>query len=167
MKTYIGIDNGTTGSIALVSEYSTIRAFFMTPVFSQLNYTKEKKNITRIDRKALLDILVRYNVFDEKSVLAVLERPMVNPQRFNASLCAVRALESTLGVLEDMEIPYMYIDSKEWQKAMLPHGVSGDSLKSASKDIGIRLFPEFKDLIVKHKDADSLLIAEYSRRKGY
>ena len=47
---------------------------------------------------------------------------------------------------------------------MLPKGCKGAELKAASKDVGIRLFPQHKEIIVKQKDADSLLIAEWARR---
>jgi len=64
--------------------------------------------------------------------------------------------------LEDAQWPYEYIDSKEWQKVLLPKGIKGsDELKKASLDIGKRMFPTLK---IK-KDADGLLIAEYLRRK--
>ena len=43
----------------------------------------------------------------------------------------------------------MYIDSKEWQKELLPSGCKGEELKTASRDIGCRLFPKYKDLIIK------------------
>jgi hypothetical protein len=87
---------------------------------------------------------------------------MVNSTRFNATLSAIRALEATLIALEQAQWPYEYIDSKEWQKELLPKGLKGsDELKNASLDIGKRLFPE---LNIK-KDADGLLIAEYLRRK--
>jgi hypothetical protein len=91
---------------------------------------------------------------------------MVNPQRFKASTSALRALEATIIVLEELRLPFQYIDSKEWQKEMLPKGIKGSSeLKKASLDIGNRLFPQFKD--VKHGDRDGLLMAEYCRRKGF
>ena len=57
----------------------------------------------------------------------------------------------------------MYVDSKDWQKVLLPKGTKGsDELKKASLDIGNRLFPQFADN--KHKDRDGILIAEYGRR---
>jgi hypothetical protein len=87
---------------------------------------------------------------------------MVNSTRFNATLSAIRALEATLIALERSQFPYEYIDSKEWQKVLLPKGLKGsDELKAASLDIGKRLFPS---LDIK-KDADGLLIAEYMRRR--
>jgi hypothetical protein len=87
---------------------------------------------------------------------------MVNSTRFNASLSAIRALEATLIALEESKLPYEYIDSKEWQKHLLPKGLKGsDELKKASLDIGKRLFPSLE----LKKDADGVLIAEYLRRK--
>jgi hypothetical protein len=58
----------------------------------------------------------------------------------------------------------MYCDSKDWQKDMLPRGCKKEELKTASLDIGKRLFPsiDWKGF----KDADSLLMAEWARRKG-
>lgn len=47
---------------------------------------------------------------------------------------------------------------------LLPKGISGEELKKASLDIGGRLFPQFKEY--NHPDRDSLLIAEYARRKN-
>ena len=66
-------------------------------------------------------------------------------------------------MLEKLGIPYQFIDSREWQSVMLPKGTKGsDLLKKASYDIGKRLFP---GLVEKQKDADSLLIAEFVRRR--
>jgi len=92
-------------------------------------------------------------------VFCLLERPMVNPGRFKATASALRALEATLIVLERLNIPFQYIDSKEWQRHLLPKGIEKDELKKAALDVARRLFPS-----VQTKDADSLLIAEYARR---
>ena len=79
-------------------------------------------------------------------------------------MSAIRALEATLIALEILEMPYEYIDSKEWQKGLLPEGLKGEALKPASLDVGRRLFPkiDFKGFA----DADSLLIAEYQRKRN-
>ena len=160
-KTYIAADNGTSGSLSIITESDYF--FYPTPTFSEQNYTKTKANITRIDTNKLLEILTPYK---ENSIM-VLERPLVNPGRFKATLCAIRALEATLICLEILKIPYRYIDSKEWQKELLPSGCVGDELKSASRDIGKRLFPKYADIFIKRKEADGMLIAEYARRKGF
>lgn len=167
-KLYIGIDNGVTGTVAWVSNIHPA-GFLETPVKSEQSYTREKKNITRIDTKALesvlFELMEKANVTPDEC-LAVIERPMVNPMRFMASCSALRALEATLIVLENLGIPRMYTDSRAWQKKLLPQGCKGaPELKRASEDIGLRLFPCLGDAIKHHKDADALLIAEWARRE--
>lgn len=162
-KTYISIDNGTTGSIAILTEDGT--EFFKTPTISQINYTKTKKqNITRLDVKEFMRLLSAYN---KKNTIVLLERPFVNPNAFKTSMCSIRCFEATLVCLEALELPYEYVDSKQWQRIMLPRGCKKkEDLKKASIDVGIRLFPGFKKEIIKQKDADSLLMAEWARRAG-
>lgn len=160
-KLYIGIDNGISGTIGVVGE-KTI--FTSTPTRSVLKYTKKKANITRIDHKQLYELLNELTTnYKSDEVIVALERPMVNPKRFTATASALRAWESTLIVLELLQLPFLYIDSKEWQKIMLPKGIKGSpELKKASRDVGDRLFPMFKD--IKHEDRDGILIAEYLRK---
>ncbi len=159
-KISIGIDNGVSGTIGIIDDTGSI--FIETPTISQQNYTKKKANVTRINWQALYDILqpcVGTNCF------ILLERPMVNPTRFMATTSALRSLEATLTVIEYLKLPHAYVDSKEWQKVLLPQGIKGsDEMKKASLDIGCRLFPQHSDLIKRHKDADGLLMAEYCRR---
>ena len=45
---------------------------------------------------------------------------------------------------------------------MLPSGLKGQELKKASKEIGLMLFPNAQ----KMADYDSLLMAEWARRKN-
>ena len=154
MKNYLGIDNGVTGSIGIIldNEYN----YFKTPVKKELSYTKTKQWLNRIDFDVLKKDLSIYNIH-----LAVIERPMVNPGRFKATMSAMRALESTQIVLEQLKIPYQWIDSKEWQKAMLPAGLEKEELKEASLQIGTRLFPNIK--WDNFDDADGILIARYAQ----
>lgn len=157
MKTYIGIDNGVSGTYAIIGE--GVQFFAKIPVKTEQDYTKAKKNITRLDYGQFKAILEPYKGGE---VIVVMERPMVNPTRFLASASALRCHEAELICIEELCLPLRYIDSKEWQRAMLPHGA--DDLKKASLDIGNRLFPNFKSY--KHLDRDSLLIAEYARQKN-
>lgn len=167
-KIYIGIDNGVTGTIAWVGDgvESTI---IETPVIKEQSYTKAKNIITRIDHVKLREILVDVlGTIAPSDAIAVIERPMIQPVRFKASISAARSLEATLCVVENLGIPHMYADSKDWQRKMLPAGTVGTpELKMASRDIGIRLFPGQEKLIRKHKDADALLIAEWARRENF
>lgn len=157
MKTYIGIDNGVTGSIAIIKE--GICTVYPMPIKKELSYTKAKQKITRIDFMNLVRVLKVMANPPNPYILCMIERPMVNPTRFKSSASALRSLEATLIALETLGLPYQYIDSKSWQKMFIQHGISGSELKPAAVDVAKRLFP---DIVVK--DADSILIAEYARR---
>lgn len=159
-KLYIGIDNGVSGTIGFVSDTESFT--IKTPIKKYQDYTKSKKFINRLDVIEISKLLFEQSY--EYTMFALIERPMINGGRFNASISAARCLEATLNVLEMHHIPYQFIDSKEWQKELLPSGCSGEELKSASRDVGKRLFPKVD---IKHPDLDGLLIAEYARRKNY
>lgn len=155
--TLIGIDNGVTGSYGIIHPDGT-SSFIQTPVIRVHSYTKKKQYLRRIDWRAVVENL-------PDGALAVIERPMVNHRAFVASMSALRALEATLICLELKDIPYAYIDSKEWQKEFISSEVIGHKeMKEASKEVGIKLFPCHQAKIDKHGDADGLLIAEYARR---
>jgi hypothetical protein len=161
-KIYIGIDNGVSGTIGIITPSENL--FMKTPVKKEQNYQKTKKtNINRLDVMAISKVFAKY--IEGRKCFAVIERPMINGTRFTASMSAARCLEALLISLELFEIPYQYTDSKLWQKELLPAGIKGTpDLKSASCDVGCRLFPEYRTLIQKHGDADGILIAEYARR---
>lgn len=156
---FIGIDNGVSGSVAVVCNEGC-RFYSPTPIFKDLNYTKAKSWVNRVHTMTLSNYLA---TFKEDCIVAI-ERPMVNPGRFKATVSALRALEATLIVLEGNKMPYQFIDSKEWQKKMLPSGLQGDELKWASNSVCKRLFPDIE--LKGPGDGDSLLIAEYLRRKN-
>lgn len=160
-KIYCGLDNGVSGSIGFVGE--GIYPFFVhTPTKKEQDYTKSKKIITRLDYSSFMNLFSSYNKND---IIVLIERPLVNPGRFTATMSALRCHEAELIMIETMGLKYMFIDSKEWQKELLPKGIVGsEEQKKASLDIGNRLFPMYNDF--KHPDRDGLLIAEYGRRKN-
>lgn len=168
---YFGLDNGVSGSYGIVSvDYATgeVKSTFgLTPAKKELSYQKSKTAYrTRLDYRSFFILLKELKESSDR-IIFCMERPMINATRMQASLSAIACLEATLIALEELEIPYSYIDSKEWQKVLLPSGLKGsDEQKKASMDVGCRLFPEHKELIQKHKDADGILIAEYLHRKG-
>lgn len=160
-RVYIGIDNGTSGTISVIGDDIETQIYH-TPIKKEQNYTKAKKTISRLDCKKFLDIITQDK---DSEVVVVMERPLVNPTRFVATTTALRCFEAQLILVEMLKYRIIYIDSKEWQKEMLPKGVKGsDELKKLSLDIGNRLFPQFRDF--KHPDRDSLLICEFARRKN-
>lgn len=166
---YIGIDNGVTGTMAVIVTATGQVRYGATPVKREQDYTKAKKMIGRIDNEGFKSFCWNQKINGGPySTLAVLERPMKSPNRkfFNTTISAMRCLEAQLIMLEEMEIGRRFVGPKEWQKDMLPTGTKGTAaLKKASMDIGIQLFPQFKLFIEKHGDADGLLIAEWARRK--
>ena len=160
-KIYIGIDNGTTGTIGILGDDIESKLYIV-PTKKEQNYQKTAKNISRLDYAKFLELFKDY---DKNNITAILERPLNNSTRYNSTMTAMRCFEAELTALEMSGIRFMFIDSKEWQKYFLPKGIRGSKeLKKASLDIGNRLFPQFKG--VKHKDRDGILIAEYARRKN-
>lgn len=161
-KTYIGIDNGTTGTIGVIHDH--ISFIIKTPTINQLSYTKKEKWVDVIDFDELL--LFFNNLEGDK--FALLEKPYTNidPRRFHTVCSAFRALEAVNIALRQAKIPFQYISSTEWQKKLFPQGIKGDKLKKASLDVAKRLFP---NIIIpdKLKDCDGLLIAEFAKRMSY
>lgn len=177
-QTYIGIDNGVSGSVAVVDSNGQLLRYGQTPVVKRLNYTKAKEFLHRVDGVALSAILAPY----AQNGSVVIERPMINPMRWTATVSAIRCDEATLIVLESLGMRYHYVDSKEWQKIMLPNRpelkkpVKGATVeekktykkanearkketKTLSLEVGKRLFPQVKF----SKDADAALMAEWAR----
>lgn len=161
---FIGIDNGVTGTIGIVGENEPF--FTEVPVKKEQNYTKRKDIITRIDVCAFADILRKAaEGLRPDEVFVGIERPMINPKFFASTVSAARAFEAELCTVESLGYGFMFLDSKEWQKSLLPQGVKGSSeQKSESMDIACRLFPSLGEQIRKHKDGDGILIAEHLRR---
>ena len=162
-KLYVGIDNGTSGAIGIVSDDSTHYFWWPTPIKIEHSYTQKDQSISRIDFPKLMslfkDTILSYNV----PLTVIMELPRVNPGQFRTTMSAMRSLEATLIVLEELKIPFSYIYSKKWQKDILPSGLKGKELKKASKEVGYNLFP---DLDFGNSDCDAILIAEYGRRNN-
>lgn len=165
-RIYVGIDNGSTGSIAILAP-GVAPFWAATPVRHCRNYQKTEAHLNRVDAEVLFDILherVYLPVSENKATaIVVLERPYCNPTGFRNSVLAARSLEATLVIVELLGLDYIFTDSKAWQSVMLPKGIVGTKeLKKASYEAGKILFPNTKF----KKDADSLLMAEWARRKG-
>lgn len=159
-KIVIGVDNGSSGTVGFVrvkgSELET--QMFLTPTRTEQNYTKKASNIKRLDYDVFLAWLEKEKA-QAKTVMAYMERPFTG-MFTNTAILAARCFEAQLLAMEHAKVPHRIIDSKEWQKVMLPKGLTGSKeLKKASMDIGMRVLPSHADLIKKHGDADGFLIA--------
>ena len=170
-KLYIGVDNGTSGTVGFMpTSLESWPDMIETPIKMEQSYTKKAQTISRVDHDRLWDILntaLLENRVQPSDCLAILERPLINPMMFKTTVSAARSLEATVIILECLKIPFMYMDSKEWQKELLPEGIkTSPARKKASMDIGLRLFPALEKIIRKHKDADGILIAEWAKRNN-
>ena len=160
----VGIDNGTSGSIGVIGYLgggigSGPRQvdFCKVPTQEYLHYGQRGTISLRLDRAALTLILAPVVCSGTR---VFIERPF-SGQFINAVVPAHRTFEATIIVMEDLGLGYTVIDSREWQKPVLG-AVSGSAeLKKASKLRGIQLYPQHRDAITKHKDADGLLIAHH------
>ena len=142
---YIGQDNGVTSTIGILSDDSE-PIFIKTP-------TKQVKGERRLDHKKYKELLEPY----AGKAVVVLERPMINPKRFKASISAAKCHEAMRIILEQLNIPYEVIDSKVWQHPLFTGAYKKLTTKQASLELGNQLFPQFRQH--KHTDRDGLLIA--------
>jgi hypothetical protein len=179
---YIGIDNGVTGSIAIVDDVGRLVFYEPTPVEMRQSYTKKKDMFNRIRGDVMHYMLAP---FAGKSSV-IIERP-VTGFSYKAVRSGQRSDEATLTVLEILGMRYEYVDSGQWQKVMLPHlqapkkapkGSSeaekkaikafNDSLKKQTKklslEVGRKLFPDRDFGRSEKADADAPLMAEWARR---
>lgn len=164
----VGIDNGTSGSIGIIGIIGPGRCdFFKVPTQEYLHYGQRGTISLRLDRAALAVLLAPAvcpgldgSWCGSNNVRVFIERPL-SGKFINAVVPAHRTFEATIIVMEDLGLGYTVIDSREWQKPMLG-AVSGSAeLKKASKLRGIQLYPQHRDAITKHKDADGLLMAHH------
>lgn len=155
-KTFIGIDNGVSGGVTILSQDGTVLLHERTPVKRCLNYTKKKAFINRLEQEKMKSILATAG----DNTFCMIERPMVNPGRFAATISAMRCMEATEILLEQLQIPYQFIDSKEWQRELLPSGLVKDELKIAASQVAKRLYPRLSVV-----NADCLMIALYCKQK--
>lgn len=160
-RTIIGIDNGATGTIGIITPDKTY--FFETPTAPYLHYGKRGSVSNRIDRAELTKTInSAIEGIDRNNVRVMIERPFTaGPSLIKAMLGAHRCFEATIITLEDLGLGYEVIDSSEWQAPMLGAVKGSAELKKASMLRGIQMYPQFSELIKRHKDADGLLIAHH------
>lgn len=164
---FIGIDNGPSGSVGfLVYNHRGLRVaelFMRTPTYMMQDYTKAKKRISQLDYDIMRKIFRRIK---NDNVISAMERPLVNPGRFVATAVGLRVHQQWLDLFNFFHLPMpSSLDSREWQKVLLPKGTEGEELKRRSREIADRLYPN----ACKHvagSDCDGMLICEWLRRQN-
>lgn len=165
-KVVIGIDNGVSGALSILGKNYCYFTLSKAYIKKEKSYTKKDQNITRIDVNKLYKIIIE-NIKEEdlKNTVAILERPLVNPTRFKTTQSAMRCLEATLIVLEYLNIPIAYCDSKEWQhKLFSAEDRLNYDTKELSRKVSKELYPQYSEIIDK-QDGDALLIANWYLNK--
>lgn len=155
----IGIDNGSTGSIAILSPAGAL----FEPMFTKDQAEgKAGKIIKRID-VASLEYWLDQNIERPMGrAFAYIEKPFTgSPMMINTAVLAARSYEAVIVTLERMGIGYQQVTSKDWQKAILGDVKGSPALKAASKSRGQQMYPQLAKAIQSHGDADGLLIAHH------
>lgn len=178
IKLVIGLDNGATGTIcAIIPEHKYLN-FIQTPSKVSLDYPKEVTYINRVDIEKLAEF-IKKNIkvakkFYKQQIksIVIMQRPMVNPQRFKQSGNALRALEATIITLQNLNINYIIIDSKKWQHYFFGKNTMILDLKAQSMKKGLQILDNYNinkaskeaisDVIKKHGDADGMLICQFA-----
>jgi hypothetical protein len=163
-RTTIAIDNGTTGSIAIIGPDGVF--FEPVPTREQL-MGKAGKVVRRINWKELSSMI--YARSGDKcserypaDTYGYVERPFTgSAMMINTTVLSARAHEAVSIVLEQLGIGYETVDSKPWQAAMLGAIKGSPALKKASMLRGMQMYPALAATIKDHGDADSLLMAQY------
>jgi hypothetical protein len=160
-----GFDNGQSASLGAID--GAIAHFRPVPTKSHLHYGKRGSISQRLDRAELRAWILGVLAGRPTSAAQVfVERPFTGgPRMVNAALSAARFFEATIITLEDLDLGYEVVDSGTWQKPVLGDVRGSKDLKLASKLRGIQMYPQFKDAIAKHGDADGLLIARHFSRE--
>lgn len=163
----IGLDNGTTGSLAVYDTNLNIMAMHNLPVKNGLDYTKKAKHITRIDHPGMCELLTQIKSGTNNDIHVYMEKPFTGGAMFmQNSIKAFRCFEAELIALEECEIGYTVINSKDWQKHIIPKGIKGSKeLKKAALEIARRLYPYLSEKL-NLGNADSVLIAHHFKTEA-
>ena len=161
--TFVGIDNGSTGSIGIIQpEHDAI--YMPMPTISEVDFHKDQEHmVTRVNHPVLETIICN---FDPEKTYVTLERPLYNNRMFAQSMSAARAFESVLILLDKYQITRETIDSTQWQNMFFPgNRKSRDKgiTKAMSNKYGKIYFPDLD--IMGLKDYDGILIAKFCQMK--
>ncbi len=166
MPTYIGIDPGLDGAIAVIRQDGPPR-FYDTPTITVAGKGKAAKNKREYDAMAIVGFfqLLGHDLF------VTIERQQAMPAslqgRTQGTVSSFRTglgFGIWLGILAGLGIPHQVIASVSWKKQLMK---DCPKEKSASILKACQLFPQASPDLKRKKDhgrADALLIGEYGRR---
>lgn len=153
--TYIGIDPGVGGAVAVLREDGSLEVID-TPVV-----------VTKGTRRDYLVPSMAQLLYGLPDAKAALEQGIPMPrQASNTTYLMGRGGGLWEGALAALGIPYDLVPPQKWKKAL---GIPPKADKGHSRMLATRLFPKYAALFARVKDdgrAEAALIAEYRRRIG-
>jgi crossover junction endodeoxyribonuclease RuvC len=160
----VGIDPGTTGAIALITEDGAVQ-FWDTPA-PKLKVGKKERHV--YDVPAMITILKNLPT----GAIVTIEELHAMPKNGGlGNFASGFGYGLWMMALSLLAIPHQTVQPAKWKKALgmkKPEGETKDSdKKSVDRMFACQLFPTAVDrmnLVKHHGRADSLLIAEYGRR---
>ncbi len=156
-KTFIGIDPGLTGAVAIIKENDIL--LIDTPV---LTVQSGKGNKRVLDVHGMADLLREHEGTD---CMVLLEKVHAMPKQGVTSMFTFgQGYGIWQGLLVYGQLPHDLITPQAWKKAML---AGAPKEKDAARIKAMNLFPQVADQLRRKKDigrADALLIAECCRR---
>jgi hypothetical protein len=161
---FVGIDPGVSGGIAVMHGW-TIDIIDM-PVFEVRKGKRKKKEY---DIRAIVDFFNQFGNICQFSVAIEKTQPLPRGKSIQATYGLSRCQGIFEGVLTALGISYEVVHSKDWHKHFRITKAKGD-YKDQAVLLAEKLFPtaELRGPRGGKKDgrADSLLIAEFIRRKN-
>lgn len=171
---FIGIDPGTSGSLAFLSDDEKIIGVCDAPTIKTVGTSSRKTpkgNLrvrTSIDVSALVLLLENYIPDAEMKIYAQAVMENVHPMPGEGAVASFtfgRSVGIVQGVLHALRIPFEMVTPQSWKKAMMP----GEAKEKGQSMVVVkRLLPSASEWITlkrHHGRADALLIALYGLRK--
>jgi len=147
---FIGIDNGTTGTIGFYR--NGVGQNYKMPTMQRDGFLQKEKKENRIDFLSLCDFIKnKTQGVPKEMIYLAIERPFQGANSFTSSI-ANRSFEAQRIAVELSGCDCAVVAASYWQKDLL--GSSGKKSKECARELADSLFPERKI-----KDQDGLLIA--------
>lgn len=189
MKTYVGIDPGKSGCVAVMIPDPAVKDPGPGPgglfdTLGALAYMHGEIILVDAEQLDLYELAKKINL--PNGVFVLIEKAQImHPKRtrqLDGSVIEEKAPQGVvgmlnygigygeyLGMLKSWRIPFAEIHPMTWKKEYSLVGIPAKEAKDRSISVAKSIFPLVTDRLARKKDhgrAEALLIAEYARRKN-
>lgn len=166
---YVGIDNGSTGSIGyMAGTYTSLLP--MTEMCRR--YTGNRKGTgLELDPITFDDYIKQIQKVHGHIEMVAIEKPFTNPRNVMTMVAARGMFAAIQAILELNRVPYIVVGAQEWQKKFLNGAVTAEANKGEketklrSRILGSQRWPELANPIKRQKDADALWLALHAKQQ--